>query len=101
MIDVVWAVLEAALPFLRGGYRGRRRLGLQQMRDDLHKRLPWQRARRRVAAWRRAWARPSRHASSAGASMWARRKPVDDAAWAWWQQRRELYKSALQAAGAW
>ena len=85
MIVLVWAALVAALPTLPGTYRGRHRMSWAQQWEKIHPTLPWQRARRRYAAARRAWRRPS----------------SEDASWAWWQQRRELYRPALTAAGAW
>jgi hypothetical protein len=104
MINLVWAVLVAALPNL-GGYRGRHRMSWAQQWEKIHPTLPWQRARRRYEAARRAWQRPSKaaHARTRDRAFTRDRAPVraEDASWAWWQQRRELYRPALTAAGAW
>jgi hypothetical protein len=86
-ISALWAVLGAALPAA-----GRHRVSWALQWDDIHAALPWQRVRRRWAAARRARARA--HASAPPATP-------EDLSWAWWLQRRELYKPALTAAGAW
>jgi hypothetical protein len=92
---VVGIAVGVAIP--SPGYCGAHRMGWAQRWDAIHAALPWQRVRRRIAAVRRAWRRPSAHGVRA-ASAPAR---AEDLSWAWWQQRREIYKPALTAAGAW
>lgn len=97
MIVLVWAVLVAALPTAPSTYRGRHRMSWAQQWEKIHPTLPWQRARRRIAAARRAWQRPSHHLARAGVRVLR----ADEASWAWWQERRKAYEPALTAAGAW
>lgn len=99
MIKLVWAALVAALPSLPSTYVGRHRVGTAEMWDEVHRQLPWQRARRRVRAYMRMLRRPSRHAGAVRVT--ARVVAVDVASWDWWQERRKAYEPALRAAGAW
>lgn len=98
MMTLVWAALVAALPIPVGRYQGRHRMGWAQQWEEMHAALPWQRARRRLAAVMRARRRPGAHSSGRSSSRPPR---PDEVSWAWWQARREQYRPALTAAGAW
>lgn len=95
---LVWIVVGIAVGVAipSPGYCGKHRMGWAQRWDAIHPALPWQVMRRRIAAARRAARRPSAHGVRVAAPA---RK--EDLSWAWWQQRREIYKTALTAAGAW
>lgn len=94
MSIVIALVLGVAVGALAApGYSGRHRISWAARWDAIHARLPWQVARRRLAAARRARQRPHAHTLRP-----ARR---GDDAWAWWLARRADYAPALKAAGAW